>query len=685
MKLTPTFFMLASFATSVASGALLFDTVIEAGDPAPGIANATIANVDAPVINDFGQVSLRAAITGTGINTGNDQVIFSGLPGALVPIAQEGNAAFGGPPVFNVIDGRLILTDTGETLFFGTLSGTGISAANDRFLAHAVPGEGTFKVAQEGDPIPGTTFIIAPDGLTVPITGPDYFAQNDGRVAFTAKLEDSAAPGSFQDAVIIYDLANGMRLVARTGDPAPGGGIFAPTGVFGPPLGIVGLGPDGHLVIEGSGTDGSDFFNGVFDAPSGGGPLTSRYRVGQPIGGVKKNRAAADLNNVVSSSGGLVIFDSTLRNRQTGEVLFDELVLAADQGPGSVPRAVAVRDTSAPGAGKGVVYSGFLGNSMSKTGAALFQAALFKKPNGLTPPKDMGVFAATSGQDSLFIKGGRELKSVENDPRERFVFAKAIIGLTGGKGPQELQAVLLADVLEGNSPAPNEKDALIVSGPDSGKRVHTAVAVEGSDIQTTGGSRTVASLPAPTAPMGSAGQARSGNQNGDTAVLVGFNGGGRGAFVFPSPRPPGPVRQPDIIFEDEGKFGDDIHQDKPANTQLQSRDVPVNTIKAFEFFIQNDGNVGDTIRFTSSGKDARDRLRWFLGDDDTTEISDDVFGEGRSFTLAPGARQKVRLVVQRQTLENKGKTDKVKMKAVSTGDKKKRDNFQITVNFKPAV
>jgi hypothetical protein len=674
--------LLVFAAASCASGATLFTTLLETGEAAPGIPNTTIAGLSAPVINDAGIISLRAAIAGAGGNSGNDQVIFSGSPGALIPIAREGGPAFGGSAAFGVLDPRLILTDTGETLFFGTLTGAGISAGNDRFLGHALPGSAPFKIAQEGDPIPGTSLSIAANGLEVPTGGPDFFAQDDGRVAFGAKVVDSGAPGVTQDAVLIFDPDGGLRVVVKTGDAAPGGlGTFAPTGISGPPLDLVGLGPDGQLIIEGSGTDGVDSFNGIFDV-FGGGPLVPRHLAGDPLGGVKKNRGPADFNHVVASDGGLIAFDSTLLNRQTGEVLFNELALATDQGPGSVPRAAAVRDKPAPGAGQGVVYSGFSGSLISEAGVLIFDATLFKKPNGLEPPKDTGVFTITRGKDEALAIGGSKLKVDLAEFSDAVVFAQNLARFGGGI-PLELQAVLLAHVFELDDPGQVLKDAIVSADASGKKPINTVIAMEGEKFQATGGTRTVEALPLPTAPMGSTGQARSTNQAGETAVLVNLSGGGQGAYVFPSPRPPGPVRQPDIILEDAGKFGDDVHQNEAATVQLQSRDVPVNMVEDFVFYIQNDGNVTDTIKFTSSGKDARDRLRWFLGDDNTTEISDDVFGEGRSFTLDPGARQKVRLVVQRQTLENKGKTDKVKMKAVSTSDKKKRDNFQLTVVFKP--
>ncbi len=97
--------------------------------------------------------------------------------------------------------------------------------------------------------------------------------------------------------------------------------------------------------------------------------------------------------------------------------------------------------------------------------------------------------------------------------------------------------------------------------------------------------------------------------------------------------------------------------------------------------------MDDTITFSSSDKD-RDLFRWFLGPvgDDSTEISADVFAKtGRNFAIKAGERVTVRLASLRQDLRlpPKAKKSSVTLKAVSTTNKAKRDQFKVNVNFLP--
>ena len=165
-----------------------------------------------------------------------------------------------------------------------------------------------------------------------------------------------------------------------------------------------------------------------------------------------------------------------------------------------------------------------------------------------------------------------------------------------------------------------------------------------------------------------------------------FQENGNSIYFTGVAKAPAKALQPDIILNETTKVGDDVHQDKAEAPQTPEREQPVNVEMDYVFFIQNDGSARDEIRFTSSGSNARDRFKWIegeAGEADGTDISDQVFGDGRTFVLDPGDKVRVRLRANRQTLENKGKTDKIKMKATSTADKKARDAFQLTVKFTP--
>jgi hypothetical protein len=180
------------------------------------------------------------------------------------------------------------------------------------------------------------------------------------------------------------------------------------------------------------------------------------------------------------------------------------------------------------------------------------------------------------------------------------------------------------------------------------------------------------------------GKPRSVNDAGAAVMEVIFTENGNAIYSTGTPKAPPEARQPDIILNETTKVGDDVHQSKPEPPQTVEREQQVNTEVDYPFFIQNDGTVRDEIKFTSSGSDVRDRFKWIEGDANGTEISDAVFGDGQTYTLDPGDKVRVRLRANRQTLINKPESNKIKMKATSTADKKARDAFQITVKFNAA-
>lgn len=661
-----------------ASAAITLTTVLKTGDTAPGFSDLTIADVGMPVINNAGDVAFRVTLSGTGVTTQTDTAIYSGHPGALVPAVREGDTAFGGTALFGPFDDRLILTDTGEVLFSGSLTGPGITTANDRFLAHGFTG-GPFLVAQEGDAIPNTTLQITGSGLDIPGNGPEFFAQDDGQVAFGTKLSDSLAPGVTADAILAFDPTSGLLVIVKTNDVAPGTlGTFAQTGFFGTPVDPVGFGPDGALIFEGSGTDGTTSFNGIFDSLGGGAPITARRVLNEKAVGLKKNRGIAEFNFPSSSPGGLVIFSGSLNDTKAGVPLFNEIAQFVDKGPGSTATAIAVRDKPS-GSGGGQVFSDFLGCSINQDGDSIFEAALFKRPNGLNPPFDQGTFEVTNTKRRPLLLAGNIISMEDGTdlrPASRTFLNPSVAD----------QFTIFGTFIEaGVNPPPSAVNA-IVNVDDSGKKtVRTVVAIEGKEVATTTGTETVTSIPTPTVPHGSAGQARIVNHSAATVAKL-VTGATAGIYVLPSPRPPQPVYQPDIIYNAAKKIGDDVHQASPAAPQTPAVTMTNNIEETYIFTVQNDGNIADTIAFSSSDPKNQFTYKWFSVPDAgaDVEITDAVLGAGQTFSLAPGESVKLKLKVNFVEIRARKGTAKIKMKAVSTVDPKKaKDTFLFTVTSNP--
>lgn len=194
-----------------------------AGEAAPGVPTGSIASLDAPVINDRGDVAFLAVL-----QRGRDslQAIFGTAGGHLRKIAAQGDrtpaggvyAGFG-PPSLN---------NRGAVAFGAVVEGG--AAVGGLFLVDAA-GQGR-KLLLAGDDSP--LGMIARFGERV--------ALNDaGQVAFHGVINNDASPAG-----IFVVSGSGARLVAHIGETAPGGGRFAN---FGP---WPALSPDGEIAFVAS-------------------------------------------------------------------------------------------------------------------------------------------------------------------------------------------------------------------------------------------------------------------------------------------------------------------------------------------------------------------------------------------------------------------------------------------------
>ncbi len=179
------------------------------GTAAPGIASGVLASLDAPTINAKGDVAFLATIRRGRENV--DAVLLA-TRGRIRKIGAQGDPAPAG----------------------GVFAGFGPPALNRE-------GSVAFAAAVEGKAVPGGIFVssagrlrmILGAGEETPIGG--IFAKfserlgfsDDGAIAFHGLLK--AAPAS---AAIFVIEDERPRVVARLGDPVPGGGSFSNFGLW---------------------------------------------------------------------------------------------------------------------------------------------------------------------------------------------------------------------------------------------------------------------------------------------------------------------------------------------------------------------------------------------------------------------------------------------------------------------
>jgi hypothetical protein len=90
---------LSLFAPSASAAAVR--TVALVGQPAPGLpsgVNFSQFNTVGPVINDAGQTAFASKVSGTGVDSTNDEVVWSEGLGSLAPVARSGNTSQAHPP-----------------------------------------------------------------------------------------------------------------------------------------------------------------------------------------------------------------------------------------------------------------------------------------------------------------------------------------------------------------------------------------------------------------------------------------------------------------------------------------------------------------------------------------------------------------------------------------------------------
>jgi hypothetical protein len=189
------------------------------GDPAPGTAGVFLFCWNSS-IDGAGRILFPGLVTGTSDPDG----YWFGRPRSVSLIVSKGQQAPGMPAgvVFGLLSENPLLTDSGFIVFNATLTGPGITSANDSSIWRWSNGT-LSKVVQEGD--------AAPELASGTLYGPMGVKSVSplGRIAFGC-----AITGTLQGSALWLETANGIRMMAKANDQAPGanaGGVFHPFGL----------------------------------------------------------------------------------------------------------------------------------------------------------------------------------------------------------------------------------------------------------------------------------------------------------------------------------------------------------------------------------------------------------------------------------------------------------------------
>jgi hypothetical protein len=247
--------------------------VMRAGDIAPTIGTAVTAFNGVAVLAD-GSVAINAtAATGGSVTTANNQGLFVGLTQpTLQLVARKGDQA-PGQPAGVVLNGIGVPIANGNTVGFRTsVTGTGVTTANDSAIFTWSATTGLTTVAREGDAAPGAGgALFGQLGTSSPLGFGQLFSIGpNGQAAFYAPLTGSGVTTT-NDTGIWAQTSFGVQLVIRKGDQVdldPGLGTDlatvtnlslldnGPSGGFGTSGGYASVGGNGQVTWAATFADG---------------------------------------------------------------------------------------------------------------------------------------------------------------------------------------------------------------------------------------------------------------------------------------------------------------------------------------------------------------------------------------------------------------------------------------------
>lgn len=220
----------ANLTPGITDNAIFFGTqegaltlVRRTGQSAPGIAGATIVELNSPVGNRWNQIAFTGTVSGAGIDASNDEAMWRGRPTSLRLIAREGDQVPGAPagivfgsgnPGGNTSFTKAIVNRSGQVAFKALISGPG-GEAGEAILATDIFGRLRLLAISGGDieVAPGDVRIVGFDeslslagdfrGFGNTESGEPRALNDRGRIAYSAGFTDGSQ-GAFMARVPLF-------------------------------------------------------------------------------------------------------------------------------------------------------------------------------------------------------------------------------------------------------------------------------------------------------------------------------------------------------------------------------------------------------------------------------------------------------------------------------------------------
>lgn len=208
--------MLLSMSCCTAHAQYSFWGPWRSGQQATGeISGINYANANPPVVGLGGNGMMLGSVSGTGITTANDDVIFASVANSVFKVARTTDPAPGLTNVaFGDLNGKWPIYNGTQIAFYSPLTGTGTTTADNEAFWYGNPAS-LQLLARKGDPVTGLTNVNYNHGIQT-------FRMNaGGTVAFFTNLTGAGTTGSTNQGIAVGTPAN-LGLTIRKGDSAPG-------------------------------------------------------------------------------------------------------------------------------------------------------------------------------------------------------------------------------------------------------------------------------------------------------------------------------------------------------------------------------------------------------------------------------------------------------------------------------
>lgn len=395
----------------------------QAAGAAPGARFRAFTEDFAPSAPDFGaqRAEFMASLTGSTVTDSNNSGVWASGPNGLQLLARSGYQAPGVPAGVLFRDPLYLAvgSEAGHSLVVGSLSGPGVSGANDEGLW--TDRSGTLSLLlREGGQAPGMQpGVVFGSGQFLGSSYTFEVVQTNraGEIAVQANLLGPGI-GTFSNETIYAERSGQLRLIMREGDPAPGAGQGATFG-------------GNSVVLQNYSVAFNTLGHVAFDVMLGGsrsgtttiysdhrGTLAPVVMPGDPAPGT--NRFFGIMVSPFLSDGGHIAFRAALSDAGS----YPPLGIWWDQ-PGALS-ALVVPGQQAPGRPPGVtIAAAHWINGFNTAGQLAFTGQLSDPVSGTFP---MALFLADPGGNMRIVAQQDEPFDVQGDGSDM----RTVGGITAG-------------------------------------------------------------------------------------------------------------------------------------------------------------------------------------------------------------------------------------------------------------